>query len=103
MAGEIIAFPNPFGFNRDACEISYYLNQSSPLRVMIHDAFGNEVITWRFRQGDDGARAGVNRIYWNGFNRQGRRVANGVYALTVLGEIHTGTTFNKTYRIGVLW
>lgn len=103
MAGEIIAFPNPFGFNRDACEISYYLTQSSPLSVMIHDAFGNEVITWRIRQGDEGAKTGLNRIYWNGFNKRGRRVANGVYVLTVLGELHTGTTFNQSYRIGVLW
>ncbi len=103
MQGRIVAFPNPFGFNRDACEITYYLTQSSPLRVMIHDAFGNEVVSWRLRQGEAGARVGVNRIYWNGFNKQGRRVANGVYVLTILGEIHTGTTFNETYRIGVLW
>ncbi len=101
--GEVIAFPNPFGFNRDACEICYYLPQSSPMRVSIHDPFGNEVITWRFRQGETGAQLGLNRIYWDGRNRQGHRVANGIYVLTVVGEIHTGTTFNQTYRIGVLW
>lgn len=103
MKGEIIAVPNPFGYNRDAVEVHYYLQRSSPISVTIYDPFGNEVVAWRFAQNDPGAKSGQNTILWNGRNARGRRVASGVYVIHVLGELHTGTTFNKTHRIGVVW
>ncbi|MEO0079724.1 MAG: FlgD immunoglobulin-like domain containing protein, partial [candidate division WOR-3 bacterium] len=105
MKGEIIAFPNPFGaaINQDAAEIYYYLNRSCPITVAIYDPFGNEVYSWRFKQGEPGAKSGVNRVIWNGRNRQGRRVASGIYVVQVVGEIHTGKTFSSTYRLGVVW
>uniref|UniRef100_A0A7C4GFB0 FlgD/Vpr Ig-like domain-containing protein n=1 Tax=candidate division WOR-3 bacterium TaxID=2052148 RepID=A0A7C4GFB0_UNCW3 len=103
MKGGVIAVPNPFGFNRQGCEIYYYLQRSAPMTVAIYDPFGNEVITWRFSQGQPGALSGVNRIVWDGRNRHGRRVANGIYVVHVLGQLHTGTTFNNTCRIGVAW
>lgn len=103
MRGEIIAVPNPFGFNGQGCEIFYYLQRSAPTTVSIYDPFGNEVITWKFAAGHEGAQSGVNRIVWDGRNRHGRRVANGIYVVQVLSQLHTGTTFNSTYRIGVAW
>jgi hypothetical protein len=103
MKGEIIAFPNPFGAVRDAAEIYYYLNQSSPITVAIYDPFGNEVQSWRFQQNQPGARSGLNRIVWDGRNRRGRRVASGIYVIQIVGELHTGTTYNRSYRIGVAW
>jgi len=105
MKGQIVAFPNPFGptVNQDAAEIYYYLPRSSPVTVTIYDPFGNEVYAWSFKPGEPGARSGVNQVIWNGRNRQGRRVASGVYLIQVLGELHTGTTFRATYRLGVVW
>lgn len=103
MSGKIVAFPNPFGFNRDAAEIVYYLNRSAAVDVRIFDPFGNEVIGWSFSQGEPGARAGINRLMWNGRNRQGRRVASGVYVVQIVGQLHTGTVFRNTYRLGVVW
>ncbi|MGQ9577731.1 MAG: hypothetical protein ACUVWQ_03830 [Candidatus Aminicenantales bacterium] len=103
MSGKIMAFPNPFGFNRDAAEIVYYLNRSGAVAVQIFDPFGNEVIGWTFSQGEAGARAGINRLMWNGRNRQGRRVASGVYVVQIVGQLHTGTVFRSSYRLGVVW
>lgn len=103
LSNNIIAFPNPFGFNRDAAEICYYLNRSIPIDIRIYDPFGNEVFTKSFRQGETGARAGVNRIIWNGRNQAGRRVASGVYVVQIVGFLHTGTGFKRIYRLGVVW
>lgn len=103
MLGNIIAFPNPFGFNRDATEICYYLPKSAPIDFRIYDPFGNEVISRQFRPGEEGAKAGVNRVVWNGRNKEGRRVATGVYVVQIVGELHTAIVEKKTYRIGVVW
>ncbi len=101
--GKIYAFPNPFGYNRESVEISYYLQHSSDIKVTIHDPFGNEVYSWHFPQNRPGAQSGVNRVYWDGRNTQGRRVANGVYVINVIGQLHTGTTYHSSHRIGVIW
>ena len=104
MKGRVIAFPNPFGTEYERTEISYYLQNSSDVTLTIHDAFGNPVLTRQFARGENGARAGLNRrIYWDGRNEQGHRVASGIYVLSVIGEMFTGTTFKSSYRIGVLW
>lgn len=103
LRGGIIAVPNPFGFNRQSCEIFYYLSRSAPVTVAIYDPFGSEVASWKFSPGQMGALSGVNKVVWNGRNRQGRRVANGIYVVHVLSQLHTGTTFNGTYRLGVAW
>jgi hypothetical protein len=103
LSDSLFAFPNPFGLNRDRALISYYLQRSSPVTLTIYDPFGNEVWTRRFRQNEQGAKSGDNIIYWDGTNNQGRRVANGVYVIHVLGKLHTGIDFNSTYRIGVIW
>mgnify|MGYP001047857748 CR=1 FL=1 len=101
--GKIHAFPNPFGYNRESVEISYYLQPSSDITVRIYDPFGNAVRSWYFPRNRPGARSGLNRLYWNGRNDQGRRVANGMYVVQVIGQLHTATTFKNTHRIAVVW
>ncbi len=103
FSGRIIAFPNPFGYNRSTAEIYYYLNRSSGIDFRIYDPFGNEVVRYKFKQGQPGGRAGVNKVIWDGRNREGRRVASGIYVVQILGQLHTGTTFKSTYRLGVVW
>ena len=104
MNGRAIAFPNPFGLDHQSTEISYYLQSSSDITLNIYDPFGNTVWSRKFRRGEDGARAGLNRrIYWDGRNQRGYRVASGIYVLEVVGDVFTGTTFKSHYRIGVVW
>lgn len=103
LSDSLFAFPNPFGFNRDRTLISYYLQRSSPVTLTIYDPFGNEVWTRSFRQNEQGARSGDNVVYWDGTNDRGHRVANGIYVIQVVGELHTGIDFKSSYRIGVIW
>jgi len=99
----IAAFPNPFGFNQESGEIHYYLQRSGNTSVIIYDPFGNEVKSWGpFSENQEGGRSGINRLWWDGRNNQGRRVANGMYIIQVLSTLHTGTNFKATYRIGVV-
>lgn len=99
----VVVFPNPFGFNQDRAEITYFLRNAAPMSVTIYDTFGHEVRSWKFDTNREGALAGVNRIYWDGRNEHGRRVANGIYVVQVIGQRHTGTTFKGSQRIGVVW
>jgi hypothetical protein len=103
LSDSLFAFPNPFGWNQDRTLISYYLQRSAPVDLAIYDPFGNEVWTQHYRQNEPGAKSGDNRVYWNGRNNQGRRVASGVYVINVVARLHTGIDTNAAYRIGVVW
>jgi hypothetical protein len=103
LSDSLFAFPNPFGFNKDLTLISYYLQRSMPITLTIYDPFGNQVWSRRFRQNEAGAKSGDNVVYWDGRNNRGHRVANGIYVIEVLGELHTGVDYKSTYRIGVIW
>ncbi|MFO7675944.1 MAG: FlgD immunoglobulin-like domain containing protein [bacterium] len=103
LDGDIVIFPNPFGFNQDRAEIIYFLRNAAPVTVTIYDTFGNEVCNWRFSTRETGALAGVNRIWWDGRNSKGRRVANGIYVVQVIGQLHTGTVFKAARQVGVVW
>jgi hypothetical protein len=103
LDAEIVAHPNPFGFNEDRVAIDYWLRWSSPLTVKIYDPFGNLVWSRAINQSAAGAKSGYNRVYWDGRNQAGRRVANGIYVVQIIGVVHTGTTFKASHRIGVLW
>ncbi|MEO0081126.1 MAG: FlgD immunoglobulin-like domain containing protein [candidate division WOR-3 bacterium] len=102
-ASEIGAFPNPFGFNLESATIFYFLRTAAETWVTIYDPFGNEVRSWHFPGGQRGAMSGINRLQWDGRNAQGRRVANGIYVVQVLSEEHTGTTYRRAHRLGVVW
>lgn len=73
--------PNPFNpaadqqteivFEITEIDVDRWLNK----QIMIRDAFGNEVIRL-----DTGLlQAGLNSVYWNGKNKNGSTVGNGVY------------------------
>lgn len=103
LSDQLFAFPNPFGYNLDRALISYHLRRAMPITLSIYDPFGNEVWSRRFRQNDAGAKSGDNVVYWDGRNKGGRRVANGIYVVQVLGTLHTGVEYKSRYRIGVVW
>jgi hypothetical protein len=103
LGGKVIAFPNPFGYNRAQTEIQYFLPTSCDVTMSIYDPFGNLVITRKYQQGSEGAKNGINKITWDGRNGKGKPVANGVYVFKVWGEVFTGRVFDKTHRIAVIW
>lgn len=88
-----IPFPNPFSPDGDGVddftEIVYELNKSSDMIIYIYDLNGD--VVWRkdIAKGDQGGRAGVNRVVWNGeatFGR-GEVLSNGIYICHVIAEI----------------
>ncbi len=103
LQGKTIAFPNPFGYNQNFTEIQYYLTRRCDISFKIYDMFGNPVFSRKFRQDNEGAQLGFNKVLWNGKDDQGHKVVSGVYLIKILGIRHTSTVFNQTHRIGVVW
>jgi hypothetical protein len=102
-SGKVIAYPNPFGFEQTFTTIVYSIPNSSNVTEAIYDPFGNPVLLRQIPKGEEGAKSGVNRLTWNGRDELDRKVASGIYVLKLWGQQHTGVTFKKTYRIGVVW
>ena len=106
MKGKLIAWPNPFGNpseNRTSTTFAYNLPYGTDVTLMIYDPFGNEVLTRHYARNGFGAKAGINEVGWNGRNAQGRLVASGIYVVEVVGQMHTGTNFRASTRVGVVW
>lgn len=106
MKGKLIAWPNPFGNpseSRTTTTFAYNLPYGSDVTLMIYDPFGNEVLTRRYPRNGPGAKSGINQVTWDGRNSNGRPVASGIYVVQVIGQMHTGTTFEASTRVGVVW
>jgi hypothetical protein len=98
-----IAYPNPMGIQANRMYFAYYLNSSCNLIFSIYDPFGNLVYNQEIAPGNQGARAGLNRLSWNGQNGEGKRVASGLYYVIIKGWTHTATIFNEKIKVGVVW
>jgi FlgD Ig-like domain len=103
LAGRVVAYPNPFGYNRGQTEIQYFLPKSCDMTLSIYDPFGNLVKTQKIQPGQEGAKLGINKIYWDGKNGKGKDVANGIYVFKAWGTDFTGRVFDKELRIAVIW
>lgn len=79
-------YPNPFDSRREGTWIAYQIPQDLPVRVGIYDLFGYKVREFRFMPGEEGARAGANRIRWDGTDETGRKVSKGGYVCQVVVE-----------------
>ncbi len=104
MEGNIVAYPNPFGkINQPYTRFVYYLEESCNIIYAIYDAFGNRVHYEEIPAGQNGARAGINVLTWNGKNDKQKRVASGVYYVLLKGYTHTNIFLEKRMRVGVIW
>ncbi len=102
--GNLIAFPNPFGtINQNWTTIMYHLARAVDVKFLIYDPFGNPVYERLIKKQEMGARAGVNKITWDGTDKQGRRVASGIYHIRIIGIAHTGKVIDRGWTIGVIW
>lgn len=104
MAGNIVAYPNPFGsINAGVTRFVYYLSGSCNVTYAIYDPFGNLVHREEIAPGQNGARSGLNMLTWNGRNDKNHRVASGVYYVVIKGYSHTNVFLDKRIRVGVIW
>lgn len=65
-------YPNPFN---SSTQISYRVRAPGPVRLVIYNALGQSVRTLV----DEFQAAGAYQVSWDGHDRRGARVANGVY------------------------
>lgn len=98
-----IAYPNPMGIETQNMVFAYYLDQACNLTFAIYDPFGNLVYQQEIAPGGTGARAGLNRLIWDGYNDKRIRVASGIYYVVIKGWTHTATIFDKKMKVGVVW
>jgi hypothetical protein len=76
----LLSGPNPFNPNNESTEIQYLLSKKAEVQIHIYSISGE--LLWRkdIATGDiNGGNLGFNSVEWDGQNRFGETVANGVY------------------------
>ncbi|MBN1897959.1 MAG: VCBS repeat-containing protein [Spirochaetes bacterium] len=79
-------YPNPFDPNRENTCIEYLLTSEENVKVYIYTMSGKLVNKWEFTKGNEGARQGINKFFWDGRYKSGRIVENGVYFSYLITE-----------------
>jgi len=79
----ILAYPNPF---QDVVNIAYRISEPGEIRISIHTIDGIRV--WK----ESGIADDITAIFtWDGYNKEGEEVANGIYIVYVRGPGMEGT------------
>lgn len=81
----ICNYPNPFypdssDASRNTTTIEYFLSTERKVSIYVYAMNGELVRSW---SGADYGRTGLHRIKWDGKNRNGTGVGNGIYMLVV--------------------
>jgi len=81
--GVPLNYPNPFkplsGGSDSTTRIQYTLSDNAQVVIVMYDITGQEVKRWEFTSGQDGGKAGINSILWDGKSLFGEVVGNGMY------------------------
>ncbi|MBU1078730.1 MAG: hypothetical protein KKH98_15635 [Spirochaetes bacterium] len=72
-------YPNPFDPNKESTCIEYLLSNNEDVKLLVYSIDSKITKDWKFTKGSEGGRAGINRIFWDGRNNSGYKIANGVY------------------------
>jgi hypothetical protein len=97
----LMNFPNPFDSRHAATTIFYTLDSEARVAIRVYDLSGAPIRTWNFYPGEAGARAGENRIAWDGSDESGQKVAAGGYVCQVLVEQESGV-MQGVRKVGVI-
>jgi hypothetical protein len=97
----LINYPNPFDSRQTATVIAYTLKQDSRVSVRLFSLLGQPVRSWEFSAGQAGARAGENRLAWDGTDESGQKVSAGGYVCQLLVEEQSGLV-QGVRKIGVI-
>jgi hypothetical protein len=91
----LIAGPNPININNQNLNIEYNLSADADVELYIYSISGKEQWRETANQGFSGGATGFNRVNWDGRNRYGEQVSNGVYILYVKAKSGTETKVEK--------
>lgn len=89
----INVFPNPVNLTIENVKINFELKESSPINIEIIDIQGKSIAT--ISKGN--CNKGKHEITWDGRNREGKLVENGIYTLSVKGN-----SINENTRLMVV-
>ncbi len=78
--------PNPFNPDRESTQLEYNLTRAADLSIFIYALNGELQKTYQFSSTESGGLAGFNRVDWDGKNRFGEVVANGVYVAYLIAK-----------------
>jgi len=78
--------PNPFNPARGSTNISYSLDNSSDVALLIYNISAELVYRSDFIAGTNGGNAGNNTVVWDGAVLNGGIAANGVYFCRILDK-----------------
>ncbi len=99
---KLSTYPNPFDSRRTECNIVYILNQNAKVDLRIYDLFGHPVRQWNFDTGAHGGAMGLNELKWDGTDENNRKVAMGLYILSVEITTPDAQKTRKRWKIGVI-
>jgi len=93
---QLIAFPNPFDPSRDHyVTIQYTLNVEANVDIYIFSPSAEIVKKFIIRKGEEGSKAELNKVQWDGVTDRGVKIASGAYVVNVVDH-DTGKPLAKT-------
>ncbi|MEK7376758.1 MAG: hypothetical protein AABZ57_06325, partial [Candidatus Margulisiibacteriota bacterium] len=94
VAGLMIASPNPFDPSSGKASIIFELDSDAETSLYVFNVSAELVYRRDFSSGSNGAKAGTNRIEWDGIDSFSRLAANGVYFARLI-ERPSGKVLSK--------
>lgn len=83
VVGRPVNFPNPFDPEKASTTIKYTLSRDASIVLNIYDINGERIWQRTFVPGENGGKAGVNLIPWDGYTAFSQLVPNGVYVFQI--------------------
>ncbi|HAR63164.1 MAG TPA: hypothetical protein DF296_02940 [Candidatus Margulisbacteria bacterium] len=83
-----INYPNPFNPNIEKTNITYSLNESMDITLVIYNNAADKIWERIFAPGEEGAHAGYNVVAWDGKTDSGERMGNGVYLYHIVSRLN---------------
>ncbi len=101
QVANVLNGPNPFNPNRQSTNIQYQLSQDADVTIYVYSISGEKLWETKLIKGQTNGTAGFNTVQWNGRNKYGELVANGVYVAYILCD-NGSEKIVKKVKIAVL-
>ncbi len=92
----LIVGPTPYNSNKGKLVLEYQLTQAADVKVYVVAIDGERQWEIQCVSGQDGGKAGFNRIEWDGKNAFGEDLANGMYVVYAEAKGNRKTSRRKT-------
>ncbi len=92
---DVYNYPNPFS---SSTTFTFYASQSCEVKIKIYTTRGTLIQTLEGIL----AEPAINQVYWDGLDRDGDELANGVYLYKIIAKARQGSKTIKAEKIGKL-